>query len=193
MISISDEKSKEEPENLALIQALVNTRYGYGQRLHTELTRPDQLRIWLLQHNLLPDGISVAEGDFRRMIQLRETLRGLLLANNEGASQVSQLETFNHLASNAPLTVHFEQDGSLSLQPDVDGVDGVIARLVGIVFTNVQDGTWIRLKACRNERCQKAFYDSSKNRSGVWCSMASCGNRLKANAYRHRHMVQKDE
>src|SRR5256885_5523159 len=41
------------------------------------------------------------------------------------------------------------------------------------------DGTWARLKACRNDQCQKAFYDTSKNRSGAWCSMAGCGSRLK--------------
>ncbi len=57
---------------------------------------------------------------------------------------------------------------------------------VRIVFTAMTDGTWARLKTCRNERCQKAFYDTSKNRSGAWCSMAGCGSRFKARAYRHR-------
>ena len=46
------------------------------------------------------------------------------------------------------------------------------------------DGTWRRLKACREDTCQWAFYDRSKNRSGTWCSMAVCGNRAKARAYR---------
>jgi predicted RNA-binding Zn ribbon-like protein len=73
-----------------------------------------------------------------------------------------------------------------TLEPDIAGVDGTIARLVGIVFTAMTDGTWARLKACRNERCQKAFYDTSRNRSGAWCSMAGCGSRFKARAYRHR-------
>jgi predicted RNA-binding Zn ribbon-like protein len=193
LISISEEKNKGVPDALTLIQALVNTQYGQGQRIYTELTRPDQLRAWLIQHHLLADEISVTEGDFRRVLQLRETLRSLLRANNESHLLTAQIEILNHLASNAPLTVHFEQDGSSTLQPDVDGVDGVIAHLVGSVFTSMKDGTWTRLKACRNDRCQKAFYDSSKNRSGIWCSMATCGSRLKANAYRHRHMAHKDE
>ena len=29
------------------------------------------------------------------------------------------------------------------------------------MFTVITDGTWARLKTCRNERCQKAFYDTS--------------------------------
>ena len=28
------------------------------------------------------------------------------------------------------------------------------------MFTVITDGTWARLKTCRNERCQKAFYDA---------------------------------
>jgi predicted RNA-binding Zn ribbon-like protein len=53
-----------------------------------------------------------------------------------------------------------------TLEPDIAGVDGVLARLIGILFTAMTGGTWGRLKACRNERCQKAFYDTSKNHSG---------------------------
>ena len=30
-----------------------------------------------------------------------------------------------------------------------------------VVCTAMTDGTWARLKTCRIERCQKAFYDTS--------------------------------
>ena len=151
-----------------------------------ELKSPEQLRAWLVAHRLLPDGTPVTAGDFRRVVQLREALRSLLGANNERETPASQVDVFNRLASNAPLTVRFQHDGVPTLEPDIAGVDGAIARLVGIVFTAMTDGTWARLKACRNERCQKAFYDTSRNRSGAWCSMAGCGSRFKARAYRHR-------
>ena len=98
----------------------------------------------------------------------------------------------NRLASNAPLTVRFQHDGLPTLEPDIAGVDGALARLLGIVFTAMTDGTWLRLKACRNDRCQKAFYDTSKNRSGAWCSMAGCGSRFKARAYRHRRTASRE-
>lgn len=186
MINTSEERSKFAPENLALIQALVNTQYGKGRHAHTEMAHPEHLRQWLVQHQLLNEGIPVTDGDFRRILQLREGLRSLIRANNEGELQAASIELLNHLAGNAPLTVHFGPDGSAMLQADVNGVDGVIARLVGIVFTAITEGNWTRLKACRNERCQKAFYDTSKNHSGVWCSMATCGSRLKARTYRQR-------
>jgi predicted RNA-binding Zn ribbon-like protein len=189
---MSEEQSKAAPGQLALIQALVNTQYGRGRRAYVELTSPEQLRVWLVGHDLLADGTPVTEGDLRRIFRLRETLRSLLRVNNETEIDetvilASPFEELNHLASNAPLTVRFHQNGLPTLEPDIAGVDGAIARLVGIVFTAMTDGTWTRLKVCRNEPCQKAFYDTSKNRSGAWCSMAGCGSRLKARTYRHRH------
>jgi predicted RNA-binding Zn ribbon-like protein len=51
----------------------------------------------------------------------------------------------------------------------------------------MRDGTWDRMKACRADDCEWAFYDSSRNRSGTWCSMEVCGNRAKARAFRARH------
>jgi predicted RNA-binding Zn ribbon-like protein len=48
------------------------------------------------------------------------------------------------------------------------------------------DGSWSRLKACRNHGCRWAFYDYSRNRSASWCSMQLCGNRTKTRTYRRR-------
>ena len=192
MTTIHEEQSKTAPEPLALVQAFVNTQYGQARRAHTELTNPEQLRAWLVAHGLLADGTPVTEGDFRRVLLLREALRSLLRANNETEMLASQVEVLNHLASNAPLTVRFHHDGLPTLEPDIAGVDGTLACLVGIVFTAMTNGTWGRLKACRNDRCQKAFYDTSRNRSGAWCSMARCGSRLKASAYRHRHTAHSE-
>ncbi|GHO51051.1 CGNR zinc finger domain-containing protein [Ktedonospora formicarum] len=183
---------KAVPESLAVVQALVNTQYGQGRYAHTELTSPEQLRAWLVGYGLLKEGEPVSEGDLRRVLQLREALRSLLRANVEKEVLTSPIGVLNHLASAAPLKVRFHDDGRGTLEPDIAGVDGALASLIGEVFTAMINGTWGRLKVCRYERCQKAFYDTSKNRSGVWCSMARCGSRQKARAYRHRSRVAQD-
>jgi predicted RNA-binding Zn ribbon-like protein len=46
------------------------------------------------------------------------------------------------------------------------------------------------MKVCAADDCEWAFYDHTKNRSGAWCSMESCGNRAKGRAYRERRRVQ---
>jgi predicted RNA-binding Zn ribbon-like protein len=43
-----------------------------------------------------------------------------------------------------------------------------------------------RVKICPADDCRWAFYDSSRNGSRQWCSMAVCGNRAKARAHRAR-------
>jgi predicted RNA-binding Zn ribbon-like protein len=182
---------KGTPEPLALLQEVINTRYGR--------TRPDdwhsleQLRTWLIEHQLLAREAPLTQGDLRRLIEVREALRGLLRGNNEVPVAPEHIETLNHTAKHAPLIVQFRQEGPANLVPDIEGVDGVISFLLGIMFTAMTDGSWARLKVCRNERCQKAFYDTSKNRSGRWCAMAKCGSRVKARAYRQRQQKEMGE
>ncbi len=193
MTAMPEAQTKAAPGQLAFIQALVNTQYGQARRAHRDVSNPEQLRCWLVEQHLLADGVPVSEGDFRRIIQVREALRSFLRRNTDSDDTSFQVEMLNTLASNAPLTVRFRREGLPTLEPDIPGVDGVIASLVGMVFTAMIDGTWGRLKVCRNERCQEAFYDTSKNGSGVWCSMTVCGSRAKARLYRQRHSSQTKE
>src|ERR1700680_3790126 len=125
MTTTSEVQSKAAPGGLALVQALVNTQYGQERRAHLELTSPEQLRACLVAHSLLADGTPVTEGDFRRVLLLREALRSLLRANNEAEMLASQVEALNYLTSNAPLTVRFQHNGVPTLEPDIAGVDGV--------------------------------------------------------------------
>lgn len=49
-----------------------------------------------------------------------------------------------------------------------------------------RDGTWSRLKLCREPACRSAFYDMSRNNSGVWHDVRSCGNAANLRASRLR-------
>jgi predicted RNA-binding Zn ribbon-like protein len=85
------------------------------------------------------------------------------------------------------VSVRFDADGGSALAPEQGGVDLALAPIYDAVFCAMTEGTWQRLKACREDTCQWAFYDRSKNRSATWCSMEVCGNRNKARAFRERH------
>lgn len=50
----------------------------------------------------------------------------------------------------------------------------------------VAAGHWDRVKLCPADDCREAFYDSSRNRSRIWCTMADCGNLTKVRNYRRR-------
>jgi predicted RNA-binding Zn ribbon-like protein len=75
-------------------------------------------------------------------------------------------------------------DGEIKLVAVKPGVETAIVSIVSAILRAQHDGTWPRLKACRH--CQWIFYDHSKNRSGLWCTMQACGGRHKARAYRQR-------
>jgi hypothetical protein len=44
----------------------------------------------------------------------------------------------------------------------------VLRPIWGEGLLSQQTGTWRRLKQCRASTCRSAFYDRSKNNSGVW-------------------------
>ena len=153
---------------------------------HDELARTWGLRDWLLERGLLEVGAEVGEEDRRRAVALREAIRALLLANNGEPLDPAAVETLNRTAATAPLELRFSAAGVAELRPAAADVAGALARLLGVVYASMLEGTWPRLKACRSETCRWAFYDGSKNRSGTWCTMAVCGSRQKARAYRAR-------
>ncbi|MFF5288654.1 CGNR zinc finger domain-containing protein [Paractinoplanes globisporus] len=43
-----------------------------------------------------------------------------------------------------------------------------------------------RLRPCANEECARFLIDHSKSNSARWCSMATCGNKLKARRHYQR-------
>jgi len=162
------------PGRLELVRRFVNTvDHEHGREV---LHAPARLEALLVELGLVAAGTRVTAADLERALQLREGLRRLALANNEGATD-TVLE--------AELVVHL--DGrSGSLEPRRRTGNGALAALVGIVYTAMADGTWSRLKACRRDVCHWLFYDRSRNQSAVWCQMAVCGNRTKTKAYRAR-------
>jgi predicted RNA-binding Zn ribbon-like protein len=173
------------PGDLRLVQEFVNTNDLESGR--DEVGSPDLLHAWLVDHGMLRGEERITAADQRRAVEVREAIRALLLANNDGAPVDDAVEVLNRSARETHLGVRFLQDGGAQLQAGVSGAGGAIGRLLAIVFASMADGTWPRLKACRKDTCQWAFYDHSKNRSGAWCSMAVCGNRVKTRVYRQRH------
>jgi predicted RNA-binding Zn ribbon-like protein len=55
-----------------------------------------------------------------------------------------------------------------------------------VAFLADLEGTWEGLKGCAGDDCNAVFFDRSKNHSGRWCSMSTCGNRAKVRAWRER-------
>jgi predicted RNA-binding Zn ribbon-like protein len=176
--------SKAAPGELDLVRAFVNTLdIEHGP---DELGTSAGAAAWLRGHGLLEDGL-IDDVERERVVAVREALRELLLANNDGHTPAMEaVATLRAAAARAPLAVDVAADGAVALAPVGGGVDAALGRLLAITYRAAATGEWRRLKACRDDRCRWAFYDGSRNRSGHWCSMAVCGNRNKVRGYRSR-------
>jgi predicted RNA-binding Zn ribbon-like protein len=174
------------PNQLDLVIDFVNTLDA--EEGTDELATPDGLTTWLAQRGVLEPSRARAPSDMDRQqaVRLREALRELMLANNGGSRDDDAGEELERVARRGELRLHFDAGGSISIAPGAEGVAAALARLLVPVARAVSDGTWQRVKACRAADCHWAFYDRSRNHSGVWCEMAVCGNRTKVRAYRDR-------
>jgi len=180
----------EAPGELELVRRFVNTRDI--EEGSDELESPESLLYWFAGMDLLnEDGATADEKDLERALALREGIRALLLANNGEEIETVSISELNRAASSVCLTVRFDDDGSPTLKPESPGVPAALGRILTAVVRATDEGTWGRLKVCTNDACQWAFYDHSKNRSGKWCTMEVCGNRMKARTFRQRQASRK--
>ena len=170
------------PDNLALVQAFVNTNDIEGRR--DELASPELMRAWLVDHGLLDADEPVSADDFVGARAVREALRALAAANNDLPPTAEAVETLDRTVART-LAVQFTPGGG-DLRPVKPGVDGALGRLLAIVLEAMREGSWSRMKACQRDVCRWVFYDHSRNRSSTWCAMSICGNRAKTRSYRLR-------
>jgi predicted RNA-binding Zn ribbon-like protein len=176
---------KQAPGELAHVQEFVNTLDM--ERDADGLTGPSALAEWLEASGLADPGLVTTEADVANAIVLREALRAVLLAHNaDGFVHADVAAALDAAASRSRMHLRFGKTGAGTLEPEATGVDGALGRLLAIIHRAAADGSWDRLKACREHSCEWAFYDHTKNRSGTWCDMRVCGNRAKARAYRER-------
>ncbi len=176
------------PAPLRLVQEFVNTR-DVMERTDALASRA-ALAAWALRRGLLDGSRTPSADDHRRALDAREALRALLLANNGLLAAPAELDVLGAVAERASISLCFESPAAPPrLVAHAAGVDGALGTILVAVYEASRTGDWLRLKACRDETCQWAFYDSSRNRRGLWCTMSMCGGRAKARAYRERQRV----
>ena len=174
------------PAPLSTVRAFVNTLDVESDA--DDLTGPDALAGWLVDHCLAPaeTTTSLSESDVERARRVREALRQVLLANHDGVPvPQGARDVLDDEAERCPLRVRVDGDAELVPAAGLAPLDAAVAQLLAIMHDAARDGTWQRLRICRADSCQWAFYDSSRNRSGKWCG-TGCANRANVRAYRRR-------
>jgi len=179
---VPDAETKPAPMPLLVVQSFVNTwEADSGVDL---LADPPSARLWLREAGLIGPDVEDVDVDTAR--DVRESIRALLVHNgSDEVPDTSVARALDSLAERCRLRAGVLPDGTVELQPEVGGFPA-LARLLLIIRDAQRDGTWGRLKACRNPDCRWVYYDRSHASRGAWCDMAVCGSRIKNRNLRSR-------
>ena len=179
-------EGKPAPVPLLAVQGFANTiDVESGTDL---LESPTSFAKWLQQSGLAARNLKVSEPDLKGARELRQAVRLMLAANESDTTDPKAARALARLASEYPIPLTADESGRLTPKlGSAKTVDELVSQLLAIIFLAQATDTWTRLKLCEDPDCAWAFYDSSKNRSGSWCRMGLCGNRIKNRAYRERN------
>jgi predicted RNA-binding Zn ribbon-like protein len=184
------------PGRLAVVQAFLNSvdlEEGVDQ-----IDSAPALVGWLHTKGLLDDTQFASEIEFHQAIELREALRTLVSIHNPAGGQDERVLTtaaavLTEAATRSRPQLRFHAADVAEIDAAVPGVPGALGRLLAIVYGAQVDGSWSRLKVCREDICRWAFYDYSRNHAGTWCTMAVCGTRAKMRSYYQRRSGSRRE
>ena len=128
-----------------------------------------------------------------------------LVAPYGGTASAAELENLRQARDGLQSMVRSEEDAGerlsaalrhAALVPEVTGsgvdwdlqapVDEVLAARAVLAWSRVQSQLPGRLRACANPECNLFLLDRSRPGTAKWCSMAACGNRMKARNHARR-------
>jgi hypothetical protein len=119
---------------------------------------------------------TLTAADVTKLRALRATIAGLITEDVGGSPGIGSV----------PASFAVSDSGDVRLEPAGSGWRWLASALWGEILLSQQTGTWRRLKQCHNPECRSAFYDRSKNNSGVWHNVKVCGNAANLRASRAR-------
>jgi hypothetical protein len=160
------------PADEKLLLNLLNTTPTVSGAVQDELGDLDAARHWLTAN-----GQAEREQEWRTLLEVRSVLQAVV---RDGQS---------------PRTLAPFLDG-VDYRPQAtdEGIDWVLhapegrtaAARAAIAWDVLRTSSPGRLRACANPECSLFLIDHSKPNTAKWCSMAVCGNRMKARRHYHR-------
>ncbi|WP_244897444.1 CGNR zinc finger domain-containing protein [Mycobacterium alsense] len=172
------------PGALGLVQDFLNTVgiEGYGPDLlaDTALAREwvaGAVRSWSSARALDAPPPALGDADLSKLRALREAIARLVAGTPPGGRAP---------VGACSASLRLSESGEVRLEPAGAGWRWLASALWGEVMLSQQNGTWGRIKRCHNPRCASTFYDRSRNNSGVWHDVKTCGNAANLRASRAR-------
>ncbi|MER6165610.1 CGNR zinc finger domain-containing protein [Streptomyces violaceorubidus] len=147
------------------------------------LGSPGLLDAWFVQAGLLDEEPGCGAADLSAALALREAVHALVRARLEGrALPAAAVVAVNRRAATVPVQAVLRSGG-------VDRHGTAAQALADLARESVEIVAGEHaalLRECGHPDCTQIYLDRSRGRRRQWCSMLSCGNRVKAAAMRAR-------
>jgi predicted RNA-binding Zn ribbon-like protein len=155
----------------------VNTEIvSEGERVDLLQTEAD-VRRWVKEAGL---ALSEAEGPPARLRQakeLRKHLRALFL---RGKPRKNEIDAINAALARGRGSFRLERKGGAYRTRFAADSDDPLFLIAAAAAELIATGDLSLIKPCGGTQCILLFYDTTKSHTRRWCSMAGCGNRMKA-------------
>jgi predicted RNA-binding Zn ribbon-like protein len=159
-------------------------RHRGSTQVEELLTNPDRLSEWALEAGMVDAAIAVSADELAAAIELREAVYRVVTARLEHRPlEVADLDLLNDRASQPRLTPQLDPAGSISRN---GALSTLLASLAADLLDLFAGGDIQNVKGCAHPDCTRLYVDSSRGKNRHWCGMATCGNKVKVQAFRAR-------
>ncbi|GAA5004449.1 CGNR zinc finger domain-containing protein [Streptomyces siamensis] len=151
---------------------LLNSTPVVRDEVQDQLADPEAASTWQQAH-----GGTGGPGERRYLLRARDVLQDVVRGSLPATSLAPLLEDVFSRPHLSPTGVSWELDAPAERRMAVEAV---------MTWSALQDTMPGRLRPCSNPECRRFLLDRSKTNKARWCSMALCGNRMKARRHYQR-------
>ena len=168
----------------------VNTSFGVGADHQECLASDAHVLDWLRRAGLpaTPSKRCRPGALLAAALELRNAAVQLVTTRKTGG--ISEIAVLNRIlaAGSAYSELVWTQPEKLTLQLHnrLERVESLLVPVAQALAVLLTEGDFSLVRQCESSDCVLWFYDHTKAHRRRWCSMALCGNRMKAAAFRAR-------
>ncbi|MET7495071.1 CGNR zinc finger domain-containing protein [Streptomyces sp900116325] len=151
---------------------LLNTTPVVNGVVQDQLADPEAAEAWQRAH-----GGSGTADEHRHLVRARDALQDVVRGSRPATSLAPVLEGVTSRPQVSSAGVSWDLDARKERLMAVQAV---------MTWSALQKATPGRLRPCANPDCRRFLLDRSKTNKARWCSMAVCGNRMKARRHYQR-------
>lgn len=155
-----------------LVLELLNTTPVVDGAPRDDLADAEAGLRWLSAHDL-----PASQDEWRAVVEARTALQAVVRGTGEPVSLSPFVEGVRRVAG--------VDDDGVTWRLDLPDGRAAAARAV-LAWDELRVSSPGRLRPCANPECRLFLIDHSKPNSARWCSMAVCGNRMKARRHYQR-------